>query len=206
MLDPYTESVLIFTGINIVVALGLYLPVSAGLLSLGQGGFMAIGAYTAAYLTTELQWPFFVALLCGGLIGAQDSHHVVDIGRQAGSLSQKVEYPELARHPGIVHLEVRQMVDDAVGPSELPVVDLHCDERRGERLRRGADGEDGVGVDGLGAAETPPCIRTAFPFREDLPAASGAAGAGLCAESRERQYALGDYATVLGWPRERVRV
>ena len=63
MLDPYIESVLIFTGINIVLALGLYLPVSAGLLSLGQGGFMAIGAYTAAYLTTEMQWPFVMALL-----------------------------------------------------------------------------------------------------------------------------------------------
>jgi branched-chain amino acid transport system permease protein len=68
MLDPYVESVLIFTGINIVLALGLYLPVSAGLLSLGQGGFMAIGAYTAAYLTTELQWPFVVALFGGGLM------------------------------------------------------------------------------------------------------------------------------------------
>jgi branched-chain amino acid transport system permease protein len=67
MLDPYVESILIFTGINIVLALSLYLPVSAGQLSLGQGGFMAIGAYTAAYLTTELQWPFVVALLGGGL-------------------------------------------------------------------------------------------------------------------------------------------
>ena len=47
MLDPYVESILIFTGINIVLALSLYLPVSAGLLSLGQGGFMAIGAYTS---------------------------------------------------------------------------------------------------------------------------------------------------------------
>jgi branched-chain amino acid transport system permease protein len=67
MFDPYTDSVLIFTGINIVLALSLYLPVSAGLLSLGQGGFMAIGAYTAGYLTTTLQWPFVAALLCGGL-------------------------------------------------------------------------------------------------------------------------------------------
>ena len=67
MLDPYIESILIFTGINIILALSLYLPISAGLLSLGQGGFMAIGAYTAAYLTTELHWPFVVALLCGGL-------------------------------------------------------------------------------------------------------------------------------------------
>jgi len=68
MLDPYIESVLIFTGINVVLALSLYLPVSAGLLSLGQGGFMAIGAYTSGYLTTVAEWPFGIALLCGGLM------------------------------------------------------------------------------------------------------------------------------------------
>jgi ABC-type branched-subunit amino acid transport system permease subunit len=39
-------------GINIVLALSLALPVSAGLLSLGQGGFMAIGAYLAQFTAT----------------------------------------------------------------------------------------------------------------------------------------------------------
>jgi branched-chain amino acid transport system permease protein len=68
MFDPYVESVLIFTGINVVLALSLYLPVSAGLLSLGQGGFMAIGGYTSAYLTTEMHCPFALAMLCGGLV------------------------------------------------------------------------------------------------------------------------------------------
>ncbi len=68
MLDPYLESILIFTGINVILALSLYLPISAGLLSLGQGGFMAIGAYASGYLTTEMNAPFAVALLCGGLI------------------------------------------------------------------------------------------------------------------------------------------
>ena len=48
MLNQYTESVLIFLGVNAVLALSLYLPVSAGLLSLGQGGFMAIGCYVLA--------------------------------------------------------------------------------------------------------------------------------------------------------------
>lgn len=62
MLDQYTQSVLIFMGINILLALSLYLPVSAGLLSLGQGGFMAIGAYTSAFLTVNLGWPFLPAL------------------------------------------------------------------------------------------------------------------------------------------------
>jgi len=65
--DHYTESVLIFTGINIVLALSLYLPVSAGLLSLGQGGFMAIGAYVSAYLTSHFNMPFLPALVAGGL-------------------------------------------------------------------------------------------------------------------------------------------
>jgi branched-chain amino acid transport system permease protein len=67
MIDHYTESVLIFTCINIVLAISLYLPVSAGLLSLGQGGFMAIGAYLSAYMTTNYGWPFEVALVAGGL-------------------------------------------------------------------------------------------------------------------------------------------
>ena len=58
MIDQYTESVLIFLGINIVLALSLALPVSAGLLSLGQGGFMAIGAYVSAVLTVWWGVPF----------------------------------------------------------------------------------------------------------------------------------------------------
>ena len=74
MLDPYIESILIFTGINIVLALSLYLPISAGLLSLGQGGFMAIGAYASSWLTATLGWPwpvaFVVAAAAAGLIGA----------------------------------------------------------------------------------------------------------------------------------------
>jgi branched-chain amino acid transport system permease protein len=67
MLDPFVESILIFSGINVVLALSLYLPVSAGLLSLGQGGFMAIGAYTSGYMTSVMEWPFALALACGGL-------------------------------------------------------------------------------------------------------------------------------------------
>src|SRR3954451_15006408 len=74
MLDHYTESVLIFTGINMVLALSLYLPISAGLLSLGQGGFMAIGAYVSAYLTSQPGLPFIPSMLAGsaaaGVVGA----------------------------------------------------------------------------------------------------------------------------------------
>ena len=70
MIDQYTESVLIFLGINTVLALSLSLPVSAGLLSLGQGGFMAIGAYASAALTTWYGVPFPLALAVGGLLAA----------------------------------------------------------------------------------------------------------------------------------------
>jgi branched-chain amino acid transport system permease protein len=74
VIDQYTQSVLIFMSINIVLALSLYLPISAGLLSLGQGGFMAIGAYASAYLTVNHQWPFAAALAVGtvlaGVVGA----------------------------------------------------------------------------------------------------------------------------------------
>lgn len=70
MIDPYTESVLIFLGINTVLALSLALPVSAGLLSLGQGGFMAIGAYASAALTTWYGAPFPLALAVGALLAA----------------------------------------------------------------------------------------------------------------------------------------
>lgn len=61
---------LIFLGINIVLALSLALPVSAGLLSLGQGGFMAIGAYASAMLTGWYGVPFPLALAAGGLLAA----------------------------------------------------------------------------------------------------------------------------------------
>jgi branched-chain amino acid transport system permease protein len=73
MFDQYTESVLIFTGINIILALSLYLPISAGLLSLGQGGFMAVGAYVSAWLTIHWAWPLVPAVAAGavaaGLVG-----------------------------------------------------------------------------------------------------------------------------------------
>lgn len=68
MLGQYAESVLIFLGINVVLALSLYLPVSAGLLSLGQGGFMAIGAYASAAGTTWYGLPFPLALVAGGVL------------------------------------------------------------------------------------------------------------------------------------------
>ena len=83
---------------------------------------------------------------------AEDGHAVASIRRHPAVLGHEVGYLELARHPGVVHLEARQMVDHPVGPGELPVVDLHRNQRRRECLRRRADLEEGVGIDGVGAA------------------------------------------------------
>jgi len=72
-MSEYGISILIFAGIDAIMALSFFLPASAGQLSAGQGGFMAIGAYTAAYLTARQQLPFPLALvaaaLASGVIG-----------------------------------------------------------------------------------------------------------------------------------------
>ena len=69
MLSDHTISILIFAGIDVIMALSFYLPASAGQLSAGQGGFLALGAYTAAYLTVQHGAPFPLALAAGGLVG-----------------------------------------------------------------------------------------------------------------------------------------
>ena len=73
MISPYFEDVLIQLGINLILALSLYFPLSAGQLSLGQGGFMAIGAYASSWLTAALGWPWPVAFVLGaaaaGVVG-----------------------------------------------------------------------------------------------------------------------------------------
>lgn len=67
-MDKYTETVLIFAGINIILAYSQYATFSAGLISLCQGGFMAIGAYTATAATLFYHMPFPIALLLAGLV------------------------------------------------------------------------------------------------------------------------------------------
>jgi branched-chain amino acid transport system permease protein len=71
--DAYSQLIL-FVAINGLLALSIYATLSAGLLSLANGGFMAIGAYTSALLTLKAHWPFAAVLLAGclaaGLVGA----------------------------------------------------------------------------------------------------------------------------------------
>ena len=68
MISPFVQSMLIFGGINAILALSLYLPFSGGQLSLAQGGFMAIGAYTSAVLTKNFGIPFSISLIAASIV------------------------------------------------------------------------------------------------------------------------------------------
>ena len=62
-INAYYLQVIIFIGINIVLAVGLNIINGyTGQFSLGHAGFMAIGAYVSAYLSTEHSAGFFRAL------------------------------------------------------------------------------------------------------------------------------------------------
>jgi branched-chain amino acid transport system permease protein len=79
-MNPYYYTIIIFIGVNIVLASSLNLINGfAGQFSLGHAGFMAIGGYTAAYLTFLFKAEpgtmsgnllFLVALLVAGLVAA----------------------------------------------------------------------------------------------------------------------------------------
>src|SRR5947207_11232951 len=62
-INAYYLQVIIFIGINIILAVGLnVINGYTGQFSLGHAGFMAIGAYVSAYLSTEHSAGFLGAL------------------------------------------------------------------------------------------------------------------------------------------------
>lgn len=61
------EDVLVFAGINVLLAWSFWTVFSAGQISLGNGAFMAIGAYAASLLTVKAGWPLLPALLISSL-------------------------------------------------------------------------------------------------------------------------------------------
>lgn len=63
-------SLINFIGINALLALSLYVTLSAGQLSLGNAAFAGIGGYTAGILTTQFGVPYVLSLLAGALMAA----------------------------------------------------------------------------------------------------------------------------------------
>lgn len=60
-------SLINFIGINALMALSLYVTLSAGQLSLGNAAFEGIGGYTAGILTLHFGAPYPLALIAGAL-------------------------------------------------------------------------------------------------------------------------------------------
>ena len=61
------EADLITIGINMIMGLSMFLPMTVSQLSFGQAGFMSIGAHIAVVLTLYAGVPFPIALLVAGL-------------------------------------------------------------------------------------------------------------------------------------------
>jgi branched-chain amino acid transport system permease protein len=71
VLHEYYLSIVNLVSIAVVGALGLNILVGyTGLISIGHGAFMSVGAYTAANFATRLDFPFWLSLPLGGLMAA----------------------------------------------------------------------------------------------------------------------------------------
>lgn len=70
LFNNYYLVVATFIGINGLLGLSVYLVLSTGQLTLGNAGFMSLGAYTAALLATKAGMPIWITLPVGGLVAA----------------------------------------------------------------------------------------------------------------------------------------
>ncbi len=67
--DTFYLKIFTFAGINALVVVGLALLFGyAGQISLGHAAFVGIGAYTCAYCTTTLHWPWLLAFAAAGAL------------------------------------------------------------------------------------------------------------------------------------------
>lgn len=67
--DPYITDIVTRVGFNLLATMGLALVLGfTGQFSLGQAGFLAVGAYTSALMAMQLGTPFVVNVVAGGLV------------------------------------------------------------------------------------------------------------------------------------------
>lgn len=69
-MSVYMQGVVALMGVNILMALSVYAILSTDQVSLGNAGFMAIGAYTSAYLTVKTGLAMFPAIVAGALVAS----------------------------------------------------------------------------------------------------------------------------------------
>ena len=69
-LNPYHLQVASFVLINTLLGVSIYVTLATGQLSLGNAGFMSIGAYTTAILTTRHGFPMPAGIAAGSVVAA----------------------------------------------------------------------------------------------------------------------------------------
>lgn len=67
--EGHVEPLLIFTFLNAILALGFYVTLTSGLISIGHAAIAGMGAYASAVLTTNFGWPFVPAVVLGVFVG-----------------------------------------------------------------------------------------------------------------------------------------
>ncbi|KJS46858.1 branched-chain amino acid ABC transporter permease [Desulfosporosinus sp. BICA1-9] len=65
--NQYYLQIAVFVLVNAILGVGIYMTLSTGQLSLGNAGFMSIGAYTCAILTVKAGFPVYLAIPIGGI-------------------------------------------------------------------------------------------------------------------------------------------
>jgi branched-chain amino acid transport system permease protein len=114
------STLVLSTGTNALLALSIYLTLATGLLTVANAAFMGIGAYTAAWLTTQTSTPFGLALLLGAALPALIA---LVIGRPTLRLSgvylamATLAFGEVVR---IVILNAEDVTGGALGLNGIP--------------------------------------------------------------------------------------
>ena len=69
VIDPYTTRILTMGGVNAIMAMSVNMIVGiTGQLSLGQAGFLAIGAYSCIFFSFDMGLPLPLAALCAVIV------------------------------------------------------------------------------------------------------------------------------------------
>ena len=86
-------------------------------------------------------------------LGGGPPHQVALAEPEPGPVRDEVAQGDLARHPGVVHLELGQVLRDGIVPVQPAVLGEDRQGGAGERLGVGGDPEQRVGVDRRGLAQ-----------------------------------------------------
>lgn len=66
-LNPYYLQIVMFMLINAMLGISIYFTLATGQLSLGNAGFMSVGAYTSALLSLKAGLPLYLSIPAGGV-------------------------------------------------------------------------------------------------------------------------------------------